>query len=439
MGEIINITAYDCLAFDDKELSKAAMPVFMEKCENAIFWVNPVFASKQDDAHLAEYDYSIHQWRAGRFIGEASFSDGDKTYKITIKPRFGERALLKMLEQIFNVRITTSLTSSSESDWQHFIKKIIAIIWVQHLANANLHGVPKNTVKKKHQGLQVRGRIDVRKSILPIKTSNEIISYAYEKALDEDMLSIVNEAYHILKFDFDFGKTGINLPDSAQNALNSIFDAKIKRKIISYNQYKNIRYKEIYKSWKPLIDLSWDIIQQKAENLKQNKRHESIGFFLDMAEIWEQYLRSLLKKNLQPLGWHLKNQNLVAYPKYFFQRNLIPDLIFEKENQVMIWDAKYKRMIADYRDVDRADFFQIHTYILTQVNKKVTVGGLLYPLSIQENYSNEKFRSPYLLQDDGLKIKFAIDGIQLHKEIDDSQFNIRQTEFINRIKQDILE
>jgi len=105
----------------------------------------------------------------------------------------------------------------------------------------------------------------------------------------------------------------------------------------------------------------------------------------------------------------------------------------------MIWDAKYKRMKAENRDVDRADFFQIHTYILTQVDKKIKVGGLLYPLSIQENYSNEKFTSPYLLQDDGLKIKFAIDGIQLHKEIDDSQFNIRQTEFINRIKQDILE
>ena len=438
VNEVIHISAEDCLPFKNEQAKAGVLQSFIESQQlNICYLTKPNFID--EDSRLAEYDYINKRWNAGRFIGEAFFNHENQSYKITIKPRLGEKSLLRMLEEIFNIRITKSASiQSNKDDWQHYIKRIIAFIWIQKLANANLHGLPKSQVKKEYKGQSIKGRLSVRKSIQPYYTSGEVVSIYREKQIDGTIAQILLQAYQIIRSDFGVGK-GLNFPDAAQDAINQI-NANIKHKtLITESDYINIKYKEIYLSWKPIVDFSWDIIKRKQLSLKQKKSKNGYGFFLDMAEIWEQYLRSLLKKNLQPLGWHLKNQNLVAYKGYFFKRNLIPDLIFEKENQVMIWDAKYKRMIADYRDVDRADFFQIHTYILTQVNKKVTVGGLLYPLSIQENYSNEKFRSPYLLQDDGLKIKFAIDGIQLHKEIDDSQFNIRQTEFINRIKQDILE
>ena len=73
------------------------------------------------------------------------------------------------------------------------------------------------------------------------------------------------------------------------------------KKLITETDYQNIKYKEIYLSWKPIIDFSWDILKRKQISLKQEKTKNGYGFFLDMAEIWEQYLRSLLKKNLQPM------------------------------------------------------------------------------------------------------------------------------------------
>lgn len=438
MTDTISITALDCLPFNEKEASAEVIGHFIAQCQNSVFWFNPFFEKDQDDSKLAEYDYTLHRWRAGRFIGEANFNYQGNNYHLSIKPRFGEEVLLKMLEQIFNIRISPSQTKANDNtDWQHFIKRLITIIWVQHLANANLHGVPRRTIKRQHQSIQLRGRMDIRKSIKPLKTKNELVSHSYEKAVDTEIISIVHEAYHILKTDFDLGASKLNLPDSAQSALNQIFEAKIPRRNISFRQYQQIKYKPIYRSWKPLVDFSWDIISQKQQGLKQEKKSKGFGFFLDMAEIWEQYLRSLLQKNLLPFGWNLKKTASVAYDGYFFKRKLIPDLVFENENEAIIWDAKYKRMQAHYKDVDRSDFFQIHTYLLSYAHKDIKIGGLLYPFTIQGEYEEAKFRSPHLLSSKGMKTSFGIDGIEFKREMKTEDFHEKESEFLNRIKHDI--
>ncbi|MDN3687401.1 5-methylcytosine restriction system specificity protein McrC [Cyclobacterium jeungdonense] len=439
MSDTIKISALDCLPFNEKEASGDVISHFIEKSQKAVFWFNPFFEKDQDDSQLAVYDYGKHKWRAGRFIGEANFNYRGNSYHISIKPRFGEEVLLKMLEQIFNIRISPSQSKvANDTDWQHFIKRLITIIWVQHLANANLHGLPKKTLKKQYQSLQVRGRLDIRKSFKPFKTKNELVSHSYEKAIDTEIISIVNEAYQILKTDFDLGASKLNLPDSAQSALNRIFDAKIPRQNLLYWHYQRIRYKPIYRSWKPLVDFSWDIISQKQQGLNQEEKNKGFGFFLDMAEIWEQYLRSLLQKNLMPLGWNLKKNTSVAYDGYFFKRQLIPDLVFENDDKAIIWDAKYKKMQARHTDVDRGDFFQIHTYLLSYTHKEIKIGGLLFPFTINEDYEEDKFRSPYLLYPNGLNACFGIDGIEFKREMKSDEFFEKETEFLKRIKNDII-
>ena len=86
-----------------------------------------------------------------------------------------------------------------------------------------------------------------------------------------------------------------------------------------------------------------------------------------------------------------------------------------------------------YWDVDRSDFFQIHTYIQHFLNhKEVKSGGLLYPISDKQvNFAN--YSSPYLMNETGVKLNFIIDGMELKEkeEIDNNrQF---ETEFISRI------
>ncbi|MBD1384599.1 hypothetical protein IDJ75_04855 [Mucilaginibacter rigui] len=427
---LTHIEAFDCLPFDNSAATGDVLQEFMRSQSNSVFWFSADY-NADDDSKLAEYDYRNNSWRAGRFVGEAIFNHNNTDYKISIKPRFGEQMLFRMLEEIFNIRITASASETSKSgDWQHYIKRIIAFIWLQKLANANLHGLPKTQIRKEHTGETIRGKLDVRKSIKPLHRNNTVISTYREKQIDQSIAQIVFQAYYILKADFEIGR--INIPETAREAINQIHTAVKTKRLISQNEYKNIRYKDIYLSWKPLVDLSWDIIKRKQLSLKQNKGNKGFGFFIDMAEVWEQYLRSLLKKHLLPHGWRYKNEVQIAYRGYFWERQLIPDLVFQKGNEIAVWDAKYKRMMGRHFDVDRSDFFQIHTYIQYQLNHKwVKAGGLLYPISTSPDF--DQFCSPYLINQDGIKMRFSIDGVVLHEQDENDNQKISETAFINRI------
>ena len=97
MSNNITISALDSLPFQEEEASTDVISHFIKKCQNAVFWFNPFFENDQDESQLAEYDYKQHQWRAGRFIGEANFDYKGQNYHITIKPRFGEDVLLVII------------------------------------------------------------------------------------------------------------------------------------------------------------------------------------------------------------------------------------------------------------------------------------------------------------------------------------------------------
>ena len=429
-----HITAFDCLPFDTETATADVMQEFTQSQSKNVFWFSADY-HVDDDSKLAEYDYRNNNWTAGRFVGEAIFNHNQTDYKITIKPRFGEKMLFRMLEEIFNIRITTSASQTSKSiDWQHYIKRIIAFIWLQKLANANLHGVPKTQIKREYRGQAIRGRLDVRKSMKPLHRSSEVVSTYREKHIDENIAQIIFQAYQILKNDFEIGK--INIPDSAREAINQVHSVVQNKVHISESNYKNIKYKDIYLSLKPLVELSWDIIKRKRFSLRQDKAKKGFGIFIDMAEVWEQYLRAILKKNLSPYGWRYKNDKQIAYKGYFFQRELIPDLVFQKDNEMAIWDAKYKRMKGRFIDVDRSDFFQIHTYIQYQINHKtVKAGGLFYPISALPDF--DQYRSPHLINEAGFKMNFSIDGIQLTEEQDLESLIIREREFVNRVVKSI--
>ncbi len=425
-----HITTFDCLPFDNETATADVLQEFMQSQSKNVFWFSAGY-NADDENKLAEYNYRSNQWTAGRFVGEAIFKHNQTDYKITIKPRFGEKVLFRMLEEIFNIRITTSASQTSKSvDWQHYIKRIIAFIWLQKLANANLHGVPKTQVKREHKGATIRGRLDVRRSIKHLHQSSEIISSYREKQVDSHIAQIIFQVYQILKSDFEIGK--INIPDSARDAINQVHTVVQNKVHLNESDYRNIKYKDIYLSWKPVVDLSWDIIKRKQISLKQDKAKQGFGFFIDMAEVWEQFLRATLKKHLLPYGWRSRNEKKVAYKGYFFQRELIPDLIFQKENEIAVWDAKYKRMKGRYYDIDRSDFFQIHTYIQYQLNHKtVKAGGLLYPISCSPNF--DEYTSPRLINEEGVKLNFSIDGIEL-SEAEENEKHIQAEEaFLKRI------
>jgi hypothetical protein len=163
-----------------------------------------------------------------------------------------------------------------------------------------------------------------------------------------------------------------------------------------------------------------------------------------MAEVWEQYLRNRLSRELAKYGWQLFDNILSTYEETFFTRKIIPDLIFKKGNNLAVWDAKYKRMTGQKIDLDREDFFQIHTYIqyflLNKVQPyNVICGGLFYPLSdnklVDDNSSGfVGYTSDNLLTSEGPKTKFVVDGIKVWDGMGKAEFENETGEFLKRIK-----
>lgn len=429
-NDYIHIEALDCLPFKEGFSADILQEFIKSQCENVFYFTSDYLVDTE--SKLAEYDYRSNKWIAGRFVGESIFTFKDKQYKITIKPRFGEAFLFEMLEEIYNIRITKSASEQADSiDWQHYIKRIIAFIWIQKLANANLHGLPKVNVKRQHKGTTIRGRLNVRKTIIPLYNNQELISNYHEKQIDNTVSQIILQAFKILKKEFQVGN--INMPDSAQDVLNQIHSFDSDSFTITESIYKNIKYKDIYSNWKPIVDLSWDIIKRKQLSLKQNKKQDGFGFFIDMAEVWEQYIRSVLTKSLSKRRWKIREIKEVAYQNNFFKRLLIPDLVFQRNNEIAVWDAKYKRMTGSPFDVDRGDFFQIHTYIQNYLNKyEVKAGGLIYPISV-DNVDWNNYSTSFLMNTEGYKMNFCIDGIELKEEEQINSMKRKKEAFIDRI------
>ena len=428
----IIIEAKDCFPFENQEGNSEAIKYFIsnQKTLNIFHIVNH---PNNDDLEIAYFNTRDGKWYAGRLIGEAQFNYKGVNYKIVIKPRFGNLQLFRMLEEVFNLKLSNSKsTINKHHDYQYLIKRLIAFLWLNLLSKANKHGIPKHNVVRLYKGAVVRGRLDVRKSIMPLKVEEKIVSRYNEKVVDSNIAKVLIKAYKILKTDYKLSSIKVSI--GAKNAIEQLLTSDTRETYLTELDFKSIKYNDIYKSYRPVVDLSWDIIKKKNFSNTDDDSSDSLSFFIDMAEVWEIYLRSILKRHFSKYGWQLKKDKIQTYSGKDFKRLIIPDIILEKGNEVMVWDAKYKRMEFDYFDYDRADFFQIHTYInYYHQSKNVIAGGLLYPLSKEFNKDRQfKNKSETLFNQEATNTRYLVDGID-YTDLREEKIMDEEINFLNRI------
>lgn len=387
----------------------------------------------EDEVPLLSYDYKIKKWLVGRYIGKLFFTYNKKEYCFEVKPRFGNAAILHLLEEVFKIKLASNRADNSlkQNNHNQLIKKLIGLIWVKELSKANVHGLPKNKVKNTYVGNTIKGKIDIRKSIIPLYNQNCIVSNKIEKTTDVVIQSILLKSYQILCKDYFL--TQNMLTENVKDVLKTTNQTNIKN--ITTSEYKKIRYGAMYVGYKSIVDFSWEIIQRKKNALIQkNANKNTDALFLDMAEIWENYLITVFKNKYQTQGWKVYSKKYYAYQNQSFKRGLIPDIILEKDDEVIVWDAKYKNMEFKKYDYDRSDFFQIHTYgsFMESLNKKVLGIGLLYPfkneISKQQMVNNF---SETLFDAGNNSTWFKVDGIALPDKFD--ELIINKNNFIQRI------
>jgi 5-methylcytosine-specific restriction endonuclease McrBC regulatory subunit McrC len=414
-------------------------------------------------------------WWAGRYIGHTIIN---KT-EISILPRFGGDFLLSIIEEVYNIRIFNNDAKTEHGYSEEWFSNLLNVLrykmWVSKCARANRYGLPRTNVKHEHQGVTVKGRIDIHSTLLPWMLKKEVVSNTTEKVLDDSICKIVYEAYRILAKNVKQNKplkrkkdnkltyfSTNDTPIAAQDAINALNNSYKGTMVnMSESDYKRIRYKSIYVTWKPLVDFSWSIIKGKKIGMKESDT-QSECVFVDMAEIWEAFLRKKLSEGMTDEGWRVWTVDECkreVYKDSFFKRHIIPDIVLHRisrqdgKDEFLVFDAKYKRMSVkkgaengegNKYDVDRSDFFQIHTYIHyfqhVYSDSRVLLGGLLYPLD--EKF--EDFKVNNLFGENGsFNTKFIVDGIICTNLKTDDNQNVKKTmqtrvdEMINRIKSQI--
>lgn len=402
--------------------------------EQSVFHFLSNKRDKEDDKPFAQWLRDVNgkndwKWFAGRWVGSVKT---DK-YTIEVRPRFGNLSLFVLLDEIFSINILNNLTAEDISNTDSLLQKLIPFIWAQKLGEANKYGIPHTTIDVLHKGPHVKGRLLIRKSILPFFRQNMVVSATREKQVDATICRIILQAYDILKRKMD-KNIRQKLNDNAFNALLNFENANIPLTQISLKQYENIRYKSIYESWRDVVNFSWQIIQNHDFSQKESDQNKGFGMFVDMAEIWEMFLRSKLRKSFP--DWDVSSPEIEVYSTTFFKRKIIPDIVMRHGNDVMVFDAKWKRMQFNGYDVDRADFFQIHTYIqyYQQQGLNVIAGGLLYPIAeIEERRigaQEQLFGSIFGTT------TFIVDGICFGKEPTEDESNDQKSETKKKISKE---
>lgn len=359
---------------------------------------------EEDDAPVISYDYKRKKWLTGRYIGSAQITSGDRKIELNIEPRFGRKVLYQMLAEIFeirNIRFSPDARSvKNGGDELFYLKILVSFLWLNMLAKSNRHGLPRINSKQRQQSSRLKGRLLIGPSLVPLYTAETLVSETRFKQYDQIIIRLLYQAYMILKRDYGLGT--LNMPPNAQEAIQHIATHINDTNPISEQAYRNIRYQPIYANYQTIVDFSWQIIKGKYRiNRDEGQDNQMMGFFLDMAEIWECYLQKMLVKHLSQEGWRLHENEFTVYSSLFFRRKLIPDIVLKRDDSYLVFDAKWKRMLYSNYDVDRSDFFQIHTYIShLQTIGRVKAGGLIYPAGYQDvggrsgSYSPSLFNMP---------------------------------------------
>ena len=434
----IPIKANDCSLFTFSELS--VIPEIISAFEEA----NVFHTMPKDDSNetILSYNSKRKQWETGRYVGDLFFTSNKKDYHFRVEPRFGNVFLLNMFEEAFNVKIPTSnseFKSTFSSDL--WIKRLISFIWIKKLAKANKHGLPYKQNKLVHFSSDVKGRLNINKSKISLFTTGNVVSETVIKQLDNVAVQILKKAHQTLESNFSL--TSFKSPQHAKEVILVLKSISKQYSIITKTAFQKISYKDIYACYHDLVNFSWLIINNRMLSVRNQAKEGKKGFsvFLDVAELWELYLLNILKKNLNTMGWNVYSNQFEIYKHKAFYRKIIPDIIIEKDDSVLIFDAKYKRMEFDYFDYDRTDFFQIHTYtFFKSLGKKVVCAGLLYPLSKNFDSITIENNTDTIFGKKKENILFKIDGIDLSEinlELDfEKQMNklkLKEDEFINRI------
>jgi 5-methylcytosine-specific restriction endonuclease McrBC regulatory subunit McrC len=312
--------------------------------------------------------------------------------------------------------------SSSDNLW------LMALLWRAMVEKAITKSQIPKTYQKTEKNLSYfRGRLNVAKQIKYNLVDQSKFYCNYSKlSCDNTINRTVRYCYYLLKKQkCDYAVKGFAEYDAMLN------DFGVSNQPVEIKDIQNIHYTPMTKYYKPLMELSKNLISFKHYEHTSNLQKKSFSMFIDMAEIWENYIYNLLRKKL-PSEYEIENPNLTGDYALFDDgsRKVRPDILIKKGSEVIaVIDAKYKRYTC-IGDVIREDLYQMMTYLCRFFGKEKIIGIFVSPYEAKEESLRIVEDKPYY--------QIGVLGIKLPEEKEEEQalekVQENETSFIENLK-----
>lgn len=372
-------------------------------------------AGERDEDEPVVYCAWDGTWWAGRYVGTLSFEG----HSLTIMPRFGLATLRNWLFEATSVVLTNA--PGKLRDDEFFIAQLLASVWAHGFIEAARHGLPALRRDVATQGTTIRGRLDVAASLrLLAAGGSQVVSIRSERSLDHAASEAIIAAYVVLR-------RWLGVPDEQwmpargrELILHLMSVTGARPRVPTKVELDRIRYTPITAGFAPIAELSRQIANRKGLAADIDASGETRGILLDVAELWEMYVLSVLRKAAAPLTVTHGTREKTATKKLLQSDisgqslgTLIPDAILHAGGKTRgVVDAKYKSLHPSAgapNGPQREDLYQIAAYLsrFAPPDGSVSWGVLTYPEDAARSSAPQAEQlSPWSL-DAGKKVLFT--------------------------------
>jgi len=355
-----------------------------------------------------------------------------KGCKINITTKYGDAFLKRMLNFVNDIYVDNERVKAKKDETENQFLFIIAYLFIQSLEKAAVLGLPQQYRKHQERSHKVRGSIDFNDFLKrDIPFQSKLTSTFRERMYVQEIVDVLYLA--LRKLERIFGKE----IHSRLLGLTQLLKQQYSGRFASYETIQKAKTHQainnpMYNGFKQVLEYA-EIILLNKDLMPDSDKQElaTTGYLFDIAELYELYLEKLLSRNFPE--WAVSSQEEIPiYQQQFYKRSMFPDLVMRHRanGNVVVFDAKFKKMEMQNKDVDRADLHQIHSYSGYYSNNLIA-SGLIYPLSIEVN--TKKAHSTSIYGNDANENNLIVDGIYVSENQSMKELIINEEAFVSRI------
>ncbi|MBN2862372.1 MAG: restriction endonuclease [Bacteroidales bacterium] len=324
-------------------------------------------------------------------------------YSLKISSRFGDAFLQYIIADADGFLELENIGGESRGSGYEWL---LAYLWNIKFKRAYRLGLPKTYRSKIERVSRVRGKIDAVDYFRNTGSGKYLCSFR-EHSYDSPAVSLFIKAYETIE----------NQPynvfvQGTRNIYNAFLMAnqgvkRSRQEVLGTPYFPN----PFYNDYNVLIDLSKQVISHQGSDF--DSKNDSSAFFFDISMLFEYFIRKLLKRNgIRLLSKYELRHEITAGAPGGYKRKLEPDLVFENNSGIFVFDVKYKTFDPRF-GIKREDLFQLHTYLGQYGNGAPVSGcGFIFPVSevkwIELNLDQSDGMISDTVEQHGKKIPFHV-------------------------------